>query len=237
MATVYKNFIACTNPAVPDVIAYHPSIELDFNAWYVNWYAETISKPSWVTEYTNGLGSVTSYKVNYSGLTPSAGDYEISLRVRRDTGAGEVIDTFTINIAMKNECPASEALCCSDDAIVIRWLSRTGGIKEWRFNGVKTYDVSVGDAIAFKNSDLQAQYAQRSGIYTGKLITSGDITQAQADFLDELKYSIQAWEWDGETATPILIENNSFLKYKSTDKFYDVSLKYVIAQEVIMQTQ
>ena len=76
---------------------------------------------------------------------------------------------------------------------------------------------------------------KRKNVYTGKRVTTGDITKEQADYLDELKYSIQAWEWDGTTATPIMLVNDSFSKYKSTDKFFDVSAQYIISETVQIQ--
>ena len=127
--------------------------------------------------------------------------------------------------------------CCNTDAVTIRWLGREGAIKEWYFNGVKEYEVEVGEANTFKNTSRQLQYSQRKDIYNGKMVSTKSISRAQVDFLDELKYSIQAWEWDGTTATAITLNNDSFFKYKSRDKLFDLSIRYVIAEEVIVQTQ
>lgn len=193
---------------------------------------------------------VSALPTGFTALTDSNG-FLYGLIVDRDTASHIVheiefqvvhVDSteldFILEFDLESVCTIEQEVCCREDSTTIRWLGREGGIKQWTFTGVKTFDVRIGEANRFKNNSLQAQYSQRSNIYYGKVITSGNITKVQADFLDELKYSIQAWEVVDDTSVlPILINNESFDKYKSTQKFYDVSLAYIAAEEVRVQTQ
>lgn len=204
-------------------------VELDFSPYTVSWYAESISTPSNVHIYQVN-GSITAYKIN------STANYgSITFRVREGGHTGTIIGEYIIYVY--DSCSVQSDICCGSNPQTIRWLSTCGGIKEFVFNGLKTFDIRIGSAVTFKNSSLQKLYAQRQDVYTGKLISTGDISKDQADFLDELKYCIQAWEWDGTTATPIIVDNESYTKYKSSDKFYDVNLKYAICEEIQVQTQ
>lgn len=223
MATVLKNYLICDNTPTTTTFDLSP---------YMNAFAvEPLDvAPTGFTELYDSIGRLYGYQVAASALNTT---YSLDIQA---APAGGSYTTFTLNFDLTVECYTEVESCCKDGDIGIRWLSREGAIKEWNFTGVRSYDIRVGDANSFKNQNLQVQYSQRKDIYTGKIITTGNITKEVADFLDELKYSIQAWEWDGETATPIFINNDSFQKYKSTTKFYDVSLQYAIAQEIIVQT-
>lgn len=228
MATLIKDIILCQSS---------PNIQyffFDLSPYYANWYATAGTLPTGVNKAQDSLtGSVVALIVNYSTFS---GTKTVTITGKKDSSSGDTFGTFTIKIT-KTSCATEQGICCNDDAQVIRWLCREGGIKSFTFNGVREFDVKVGDALQFINSNSQAQYSQRKRIYNGKRLTTGDITKEQSDYLDELKYSIQAWEWDGTTATPILLNNDSFTKYKSTDKFFDVSIQYIVSKEINVQTQ
>jgi len=215
------------------------SFDFDLSPYYTTAYAYMVSAvPTGFTDLYNKYGSLYGFSI---APGTANGIYEIVIAAT-ELGGGDVTE-FMLKFQLATDCAAEIATCCDESAVGIRWLGREGGIKQWNFSGVKTFDVEVGDANTFKNSDMQLQYSQRKDIYNGKLVTTGNITKAQADFLDEVKYAIQVWEWtDSDTpgtfyAIPITVNNDSFTKYKSRDKLFDVSLKYVISQEVIIQTQ
>lgn len=107
------------------------------------------------------------------------------------------------------------------------------------FPGVREFEVRAGDAPTFKNSALQIQYSERKDIYLGKSVNTTRISREQYEYVVGLKTAIQAWEWDAdtETATPILIDNESFLTFKTNSKFFELSAKYIVAAESIIQTQ
>lgn len=226
MATVLKNFTICDNQKMTCVF--------DLSAYMYNPVAvEALdAAPTGFTELYDSIGRLYGYQVASAAVNTT-----YQLRVQALPDFGEDYQQFLLNFDLTAPCYSEIENCCRDGEVNIRWLSREGAIKEWNFPGVRSFDIRIGDANQFKNQYLQAQYSERKNIYTGKIISTGDISKEVADYLDELKYSIQAWEWDGETATPIIVNNDSFQKYKSTTKFYDVSLQYAIAEEIQVQTQ
>jgi len=228
--TILKKFISCDRAANP-------------NTWqgYFTFSLEPYYAPGWLCEAAEPppvgfieLLTASGRLYGYTVIGAATGSYEIVIQA---ANFGGTYTQFILQFELGNDCPVEQVVCCNDSAVTIKWLGRESGIKQWVFSGVKEYSVRVGDANTFKNSNRQLQYSERKNIYNAKVITTGSITKAQSDFLDELKYSIQAWEVDGTTETPILINNDSFDKYKSNTKFYDISLAYVISEEVQVQTQ
>lgn len=195
--------------------------------------------PSGFTELYNSYGSLYGYTVD--GASNGTYNIEINATELGDEDSDPV--SFMLQFLVAEDCATEIESCCDENTTQIRWLGREGGIKQWNFPGIREFDIQVGDANTFKNADFQKSYSQRKDIYSGKRITTGDITKSQVDFLDELKYCIQAWEWTDEDtpgtfyAIPILIDNGSFRKYDSKQKFFDVSVQYVLSSEIITQTQ
>jgi len=215
------------------------SFNFDLSPYFTLPYAYMVSAlPTGFTDLYNKYTSLYGFSV---APNTANGIYEIVIAATELGGSDPV--EFMLQFQIATDCATEITTCCDDDAVVIRWLGREGGIKQWTFSGVRTFDVEVGDANTFKNSDMQLLYSQRTGIYNGKLLTTGNITRTQVDFLDEVKYSIQVWEWtDADTpgtyyAVPITVNNDSFGKYKSRDKLFDVSLKYILSTEIQVQTQ
>lgn len=228
MATQIKNILLCP--------AGNATYYFDLSPWFADWWAEVEgSLPTGIAVSQDAVsGSAVGFIVTYGSL--DTGTHTVTIKGYEDNAGGAELGLFTLTFT-KGVCATEQEVCCGDDGMVIRWLGREGGIKQWPFPGVRDFDMRVGDAITFKNQNNQAQYAERKNIYTGKRLTTGDITQEQSDFLDELKYAIQVWEWDGETATPILLNNESFNKYGSRQKFFDVSISYIVSEAIQIQTQ
>ena len=229
MATQIKNYLICEGI---DELHY-----FDLSPFYANWWAEVVgSLPTGIDSLQDAdTASVVGFSVDYSTL--ATGINTVTIEGFEQTSAGDSIGQFTLVFEKAATCSSEQTVTCCGGAINLRWLGREGAIKEWVFPGVREYDVRIGDANTFKNSDYQLQYSERKDIYTGKSISTGNISKAQADFLDELRYSIQVWEWDGTTATPIVVNNDSFFKYRSKDKLYDITIRYVVAEQIQVQTQ
>lgn len=225
MATLIKHIQICD---VPHHAGYTESYYFDLSPYWVNWFALVNgSLPVGITAITNPLnGCVLGFTVDELLVS---GNTTISINGYKDTG--ELIDIFTIEFN-KGVCVQEIELCC-EEGETIRWLSISGGIMQWVFSGVREFEGRVGDANTFKNINNVLQYSQRKDIYLGKRVTSGDITQEQYFFLNTAKTAIQAWE----ITDPILIDNDSFKLFKSTDKFFDASLQYILATEQNTQTQ
>lgn len=224
----YKEITICEGERV---------INMDFSPYTNSWYVLEVETPDFVTAFSDPFsGGVYGYVINADEA--SAGDYLIRFSVFETSNRGPAIGKFQIKIHV-GECVTPQVTCCKPGTVYIRWLSRTGGINEWPFPGVREYELRMDDGKMFKNYDLILQDSEIPNVYYGKNITSGDITKEQYDFVSELRYAIQAWEWNSETqtATPIRLDRGSFSAYKSNSKFYEIAARYVLAREIIVQTQ
>ncbi len=229
MATTLKNILICD---VPHHAGFTESYYFTLDPYWHNWFALVDgSLPIGITAITNPLnGCVIGFTVDellVSGVT------SVSIIGYKDTG--ESLGTFTLNFT-KGVCVSEIDTCC-EKGEEIRWLSIEGGIMQWVFSGVREFEIRVGDALTFKNINNQIQYSQRKDIYYGKRQTSGDVQPSVYIFIQKSKLSIQAWDYSEQGFPPILIDNDSVKIFKSTDKFFDTSLQYIIAKEVLIQTQ
>lgn len=127
---------------------------------------------------------------------------------------------------------------CCDNQTNIVWLNRVGGYQNYIFSGVKTFEVDGGDAKTFIRDGIK-RYYQRKDVYNGKVVTTGNIDRDHVDYLDSLRYAIQAWEWDtdNDTFTEILVDVDSFVKYTSRQKLFDVAIRFIYSEELKIQTQ
>jgi hypothetical protein len=129
--------------------------------------------------------------------------------------------------------------CCDND-INIGWFNRLGGWQNYIFSGVKTFEVKVEDTKTFKSFERVKKFSEITGVYEGEIVTTGNIPQAHADYLDSLRYSIQAYVYNETTSAwdlPILVDVNSWVKYSSRDKLFDVRIRFIYATEKIIQSQ
>lgn len=239
MATTIKNILICD---VPHHAGYTESYYFTLQPYWYS-YLALISGgvPVGLAAITNPLnGCVLGFTVDENLVD---GVTSVSVEGFKDTG--ESLGIFTLNFT-KGVCVSEVEICCADTGAVIRWLSDTGGICQWVFSGVRELELRVGDALTFKNTSGQIQYSQRKDIYIGGRVTSGDITLNSNVYLVDLKNTIQAWSFSVTSALnvqgdifsdAILIDNDSFKVYKTTDKFFDVSVQYIYATERKIQTQ
>lgn len=227
MATTIKNIMVCD---VPHHAGFTESYYFTLENYWVNWLAFVVGGlPVGITAITNSLGGVIGFTVDENLVS---GNTTVTIEGQTDVGGS--LGNFDINFS-KGICVSEIEVCC-EDGETIKWLGREGGIMQWVFSGVREFEIRVGDALTFKNGNNQIQYSQRKGIHSGTRSTSGDVTQIQSIFIKGATLSIQAWQYSGENY-PILIDNDSFKLFKSTDKFFDVSVQYIGADEVQIQTQ
>jgi hypothetical protein len=230
MATQIKNYLICSGE---DEIHY-----FDLSPFYANWWASVVgSLPTGISAAEDAItGSTVGFLVDYSAL--ATGTNTVTIEGFEQESTGDSLGKFTL-VFEKNSCTTEVEVCCAIGYVSLAWLSINGGIKQWPFPGVREFNIKVGEANTFKDSSYQVQYSERKNVYTGKRVTSDSISQEQVDFLDDLRYSIQAWEINQDTKvrTAILLDNESFRKYESREKFFDVSIQYVIAQQILVQTQ
>lgn len=229
MATEIKNVLVCDSDQF---------IYFDLSPFYYSWWAEVVgSLPAGVSELQDAdTSSTVGFFIDYSAL--ATGINTVTIEGFEQESTGDSLGEFTL-VFEKNSCTTEVEVCCATGYVSLAWLSINGGIKQWPFPGVREFNIKVGEANTFKDSSYQVKYSERKNVYTGKRVTSDSITQEQVDFLDDLRYSIQAWEINQDTKvrTAILLDNESFRKYESREKFFDVSIQYVIAQQILVQTQ
>lgn len=185
---------------------------------------------SWFTPTIGFIGNMTAYTIE----VPAIGTYSIEFTELAD--GDEII--WTIELVVVPELLSLYENCCGDRNIA--WLNIQGGWQNYVFSGVKTFQVEIGGAKTFKTNQLVSKYSQIDGVYNGEVISTGDIPQSHVDTLDGLKYAIQALLYNEETEAwdiPILVDVDSFTKYRSRDKFFEVRLKFIYAEEILVQTQ
>lgn len=129
---------------------------------------------------------------------------------------------------------------CCNNSINVGWFNRLGGWQNYPFSGVKTFEVEIDDTTTFKNFDRVKKYSEIKGVYTGEIVSTGNVPQSHADYLDSLRKSIQAFVYNEETYAwdlPILVDVGSYVKYTSRDKMFDIRVRFLYATEQIIQTQ
>lgn len=187
---------------------------------------------SWFTPVINAF---TGFMEGYTITAPAVGSYSVTFT--EFAGGNEVIWTIILNVLVDRYNVFQN--CCGDRNIV--WLNIYGGWQNYIFTGIKTFQIEGGKDNQFKTSGYVAKYSEISGVYDGELLTTGDIPKSHVDILDGLKAkSIQAFLFNEDTQAwdiPILIDRGSYTKYKSRDKFFEVRVKFIYAEEVLIQSQ
>lgn len=187
--------------------------------------------PAWF-EFIDGAVIIFQTYTGYQFTAPpSVGTYDIEFKLY--TG-----DLYYVRVNVVIGAYSLYANCCGDRNLV--WLTIQGGWQNYIFTGIKTFQVEIGGSKQFKTSGLVQKHSQIEGVYTGEVISTGDIPKAHTDALDGLRYSVQAFLYNDETEAwdiPILVDVESFTKYKSNAKFYEVRLKFIYAEEILVQTQ
>jgi len=224
-----KKFFSCEESGTPNT--YQGYFTFDFSPYYSpGWVCESVTAaPTGFTEVTDFSGNLIGYTV----IGAAAGVHEIIIQAGNFGGS---YTEYLLEFTFQSSCGTEQDIECCSDSVTLKWLGVEGAIKQWVFPGVREFEIKTGDANTFKNSSKQIQYSERKDIYTGKRISIGNVTQDQLDFISECKYAIQVWEFDGTDYTPILVNNDSFFKYKTTDKFFDVSIQYILSDEIQVQT-
>jgi hypothetical protein len=129
---------------------------------------------------------------------------------------------------------------CCDNQCNIAWLNLQGGWQNYIFTGIKTFEVDQDNGNTFKTLNKTIKWSERKEVYNAVVCTTGNIPKAHVDYLDSLRYSIQAFLYNSTTNAfdiPILIDSDSFVKYTSRQKLFDVSIRFLKAKEIQVQRQ
>jgi hypothetical protein len=140
-----------------------------------------------------------------------------------------------IHVLSQATCAETYSNCCG--GINIQWLNQKGGMQNYYFNGVRTFEVRQEEIKQFVDANSISRYSDRGKVYEGEIASTKAIPKTHADMLDSLRYSIQAYVNLDDVLYPILIDAEGYTKYKSKDKKYDVYLKFIYADPIKIQTQ
>jgi hypothetical protein len=185
------------------------------------------------------LSFIVSWEINPLGNYP-LGVYPLSI------SGNDGNEYFVIvEVIAACELPTYELSCCNSLNIV--WVNREGGFENYIFTGKnKVFEIESGDEITFKNSDLQRKYAEKKSIYRALQIGTGRIPKAHSVKIESLRNSIQAWLYDealppyidfSERLIPIYIDFDSFTVLDTSVKGYEANIRFLIAKELVIQSQ
>jgi len=212
-------------------------IGMNFELYFEHYYVVLTSAVSPFVPDTYRLdGSFQSF--NFFPEFGTVGtSYEAVVAVYKNTPSGTKIGDFKIIVNVLEDCTNLYSNCCTANSVNVQWVNQAGGMQNYYFNGVQTIEVSQENAKRFIDPNNIARYSERGQVYDGKIISTKKIPQSHVDLLDSLRYSIQAYINVDDVLFPIIIDPESYTKYKSKDKVFDVFLKFIFADPVKIQTQ
>jgi hypothetical protein len=126
--------------------------------------------------------------------------------------------------------------CCSDENINIVWLNRQGGRGNFIFTQRRDFKVNIGDKKTYITKDIK-RYSEINKVYNAVTVYATGLSLNQIDFLDTLRYSIQAWVFINEVFIPIILDVESFDKYNTKENMYDISITFNYAEQLNIQRQ
>ncbi len=221
MATNYKTFNLCVG---------EQAIELfpDFDPEVLT-YGNFTDLPSWVTLTYNGI-YVNGFVIN----PPTQGSYSFTF----ETVNGETIE-YEVDIIVSNCNSVAYDNCC-DNQCNIAWLNPQGGWQNYIFTGIKTFEVQQNDGETFKTLNKTIKWSERKDVYNAVICSTGNIPKSHVDYLDTLRFSVQAYLFNATTNLfdiPILLDSDSFTKYTTRQKLFDISVRFIKAKEIVIQRQ
>jgi len=224
---IYKSYNLCIGDAVTENIS-TGNAGLIFNFQDVPTYVQTSGG-------FNGSYFISAETVGQDSFT-----FQETFQTINDDGdLVSVTLTYQVNILVANCVETTFENCC-DNVCNIVWLNREGGWQNYIFTGIKTFEVRQDKPTQYMEFMNVRKYAERKNVFEGVVCTTGNVPKSHVDYLDSLRYSIQAFlfntvteEWD----IPIAIDSESWVKYNTKDKLFDIRISYIKAKEVKIQSQ
>lgn len=184
--------------------------------------------PAWITNNTSN-----SYTNFFSITAPTINEYTYKASIYlNDNFKGKALIRVIVVESLYEEIDN----CCSDENINIVWLNRQGGRANYIFSQRKDFNVEIGDKKTYINNDIK-KYSEINKVYYGTKVYATGLTLNQIDYLDTLRYSIQAWILKGTYFVPILLDISSFDKYNTKENMYEISLSFIYAEQINIQRQ
>jgi hypothetical protein len=225
MASIYDRTIYVNEAVLSEVDA-----QLLWN--YSKIKVKINGEPAWFIENTDVNGYATFLEIT----AQLNGTYTYQVEVW-NVAITSFIEFATLTV-IAQETFNNITNCCSDENTNIVWFNRQGGWQNYIFTQRFDNSVEVGKATTFINNGI-IKYADRGRVYNSKTVYVTGLTKTEIDYLDTLRYSIQAYEFNQalETFTPILLDSSNFNKYNSKENMYEFSLTYKYATQLDIQKQ
>lgn len=186
--------------------------------------------PVWFVNNTDVGGYSTYFEIT----PPLDGTYTYNVDVYlidEPTKAGTAIITITVEDILNNI-----EICCTDPINIV-WLNRQGGRANYIFTQRKDFKVDIGKSPTFISNGI-IKYSERRGVYDGLVVYATGLSQDEVDYLDTLRYAIQAWRFNTDnTFSPILLDSTGFTKYNTKENMYEVVISFIYATELFIQKQ
>lgn len=242
MNIVIKKYRACnlrTTPFIESVDATLIGKLATFNGVWESEGAYSVPPFDFAEILDPTLSYIVSWELRVLGSYPT-GTYPLSI-------SGNDGNEYFVIVEIVDECelPVYQLNCC--DSYNIVWLNREGGFENYIFAGKnKIFEVEAGEEISFKNSELIRKYAEKKSIYRAVQIGTGKIPKTHAQKIESLRNSIQAWRYDeslppylefSNRFTPIHIDFDSFTVLDTSNKVYEANIRFLIAKELVIQSQ
>ena len=203
------------------------------------WFCLGGECPAWLT-LVYELPS-TSYFTFTAFDTP--GVYSVVLTDDNEPEADFIVITITVTdcsiqpICVKGNCQTN-----------IAWLNTHGGWSSYVFGSTKNRKINgreIGGEITYKKYDANTgsvyEYTtQTTDVSASVQVISGFIPIAHLNFVEQLKYSVQAYLWNDDTSAfdiPVKIDKQSFELFRCGNGFAQFSFKFIYSERINVQSQ
>lgn len=152
-------------------------------------------------------------------------------------------DSFPLQIQIVGCTTPStqETTECKLDSIGIVWVNQEGGRQSYWFNQPKEFEVEQSGGQTWINSDKEKRYLGRGRVDYGVQITQEFLPIEHLESINSLKNSIQAWVCtdveDNSTYQSIIINEDSWLIRKTTDRFFRANFDFKYSKAKVIQRQ
>ena len=195
--------------------------------------------PAWFGQ-VNGFPSYDTVWV----MSPPAVEnttYDFSWTAQGKTG---IYTEYIVRLTMLDYC--SIELGCPTAGVnspltMLLWLTREGGWTYFPFNGRKSFEVKIPEADTYMDADYITRNYSRRGVANGETLSTGDIPELSLDLLQSLKESIQVFLVENPLVSgsqiyhEVNLLDGDFIKKKTGEKRWDVKVKFLYAQERVIQ--
>ena len=241
---LYKSYYRCSaGDVVQGVFGVEVGVQtLSFNFNGVRNSDGTYSAaPAWFTQ-VNDFPLYDTWWI----MSPPAEDdtvYDFSWTAQGKTG---IYTEYIVRLTMLDYC-SIELGCDTPNAnaplTMLLWLTREGGWTYFPFNGRKSFEVKIPDADTYMDGNYITRNYSRRGVANGETLTTGDIPELSLDLLQSLKESIQVFFVENPLVNgsqiyhEVNLMDGDFIKKKTGEKRWDFKVKFLYAQERVIQNQ